>query len=60
MNHSISYLSIHTWLRSNKNFSRKPITQIRVVPEDSILVTIKEGVISVHDIGEVEEKLRAF
>jgi len=38
-------------LRSNKNFSRKPVTQISVVPEDEILVTIREGCVSVHDIS---------
>ena len=39
-------------LRSNKNFSKRPVTQINVVPEDQILVTITEGMVSVHDIGE--------
>ena len=39
-------------LRSNKNFSKKPVTQISVVPEDEILVTIREGCVSVHDISE--------
>ena len=40
------------FLRANKNFSRQPITQISVVPEDEILVTIREGMVSVHDISE--------
>ena len=44
-------------LRANKNFSRRPITQISVVPEDEILVTIKEGVVSVHDISETHISL---
>ena len=39
-------------LRSNKNFSRHPVTQIHVVPEEQILVTITNGMVSVHDIGE--------
>ena len=37
-------------LRSNKYFSKKPILQVSVVPEFSILVALKEGMISVHDI----------
>jgi len=37
-------------LRSNKYFSKKPILQLAVVPEISILVALKEGVVSVHDI----------
>jgi len=37
-------------LRSNKYFSKKPILQLAVVPEYSILVALKEGVVSVHDI----------
>ena len=41
-------------LRSNKNFSKKPVTQISVVPEDEILVTIREGCVSVHDISETK------
>ena len=37
-------------LRSNKYFSKKPILQLAVVPEYSILVALKEGIVSVHDI----------
>eukprot|EP00092_Neocalanus_flemingeri_P080994 GFUD01101091.1.p1 GENE.GFUD01101091.1~~GFUD01101091.1.p1 ORF type:complete len:856 (+),score=262.22 GFUD01101091.1:72-2639(+) len=37
-------------LRSNKYFSKKPILKLAVVPEYSILVALKEGVVSVHDI----------
>ena len=44
-------------LRSNKNFSRHPVTQIHVVPEEQILVTITNGMVSVHDIGETSETL---
>jgi len=37
-------------LRSNKYFSKKAIMQLAVVPEYSILVALKEGMVSVHDI----------
>jgi len=37
-------------LRSNKYFSKKAILQLAVVPEYSILVALKEGMVSVHDI----------
>ena len=35
-------------LRSNKYFSKKPIQQLAVVPEENILIALKEGVVSVH------------
>jgi len=37
-------------LRSNKYFSKKPIMQLAVVPEYSILVALTENQVSVHDI----------
>jgi len=37
-------------LRSNKYFSKKPIVQVSVVPEYSILVALTDNIISVHDI----------
>ncbi|XP_068220684.1 vam6/Vps39-like protein isoform X3 [Palaemon carinicauda] len=41
-------------LCSNKNFSRKPISQVQVVPEHQIIVSLSgektNGVISVHDL----------
>jgi len=37
-------------LRSNKYFSKKPILQLSVVPEYSILVALTDNIISVHDI----------
>ena len=37
-------------LRSNKYFSKKPIQQLAAVPEYSILVALKEGLVTVHDI----------
>ncbi|KAB7505483.1 Vam6/Vps39-like protein [Armadillidium nasatum] len=37
-------------LRSNKNFSRKPITQIAVVPEHQILISLSDQMISIHDL----------
>ena len=35
-------------LRSNKYFSKKPIQQLAVVPEENILIALKEGAVSVH------------
>ncbi|KAG0702685.1 Vam6/Vps39-like protein [Chionoecetes opilio] len=37
-------------LCSNKNFSRKPIVQVAVVPEHQIIVSLSDNVISVHDL----------
>lgn len=37
-------------LCSNKNFSRKPIIQVAVVPEHQIIVSLSDNVISVHDL----------
>lgn len=37
-------------LRSNKSFSKKPILQLDVVPEYSILVALSDSMITVHDI----------
>ena len=37
-------------LRTNKNFSRnKPISQLAVVPEYSIMVALCDGAVTVHD-----------
>lgn len=41
----------HTDLeRSNKSFSKKPITQVAAVPELFILISLSDNVISVHDL----------
>lgn len=41
----------HTDLeRSNKSFSKKPITQIVAVPELFILISLTDNIISVHDL----------
>ncbi|KAK7506799.1 hypothetical protein BaRGS_00001650, partial [Batillaria attramentaria] len=41
----------HTDLeRSNKSFSKKPITQVVAVPELFILISLSDNVISVHDL----------
>ncbi|KAK7078072.1 Vam6/Vps39-like protein, partial [Halocaridina rubra] len=37
-------------LCSNKNFSRKPILQVQVVPEHQIIVSLSDNMISVHDL----------
>jgi len=37
-------------LRSNKYFSKKPIVELAVVPEYSILIALTDNIISVHDI----------
>uniref|UniRef100_H2Y4V8 CNH domain-containing protein n=1 Tax=Ciona savignyi TaxID=51511 RepID=H2Y4V8_CIOSA len=36
--------------RSNRSFSRKPIQQLYVSPEFKILVSLSDGVVSVHDL----------
>jgi hypothetical protein len=36
--------------RSNKSFSKKPITQLAAVPELYILISLSDNVISVHDL----------
>ncbi|CAG5133152.1 unnamed protein product, partial [Candidula unifasciata] len=36
--------------RSNKSFSKKPITQLAAVPELFILISLSDNVISVHDL----------
>ncbi|XP_076345716.1 vam6/Vps39-like protein [Tachypleus tridentatus] len=37
-------------LRSNKSFAKKPVTQIAVVPELNILISLSDNIISVHDL----------
>ncbi|XP_042232169.1 vam6/Vps39-like protein isoform X2 [Homarus americanus] len=37
-------------LCSNKNFSRKPIVQVAVIPEHQIIVSLSDNVVSVHDL----------
>jgi len=39
-------------LRANKYFSKKPILQLAVVPEYDILVALKDGIVTVHDIHQ--------
>ncbi|CAH1791977.1 unnamed protein product [Owenia fusiformis] len=36
--------------RSNKAFSKKPITQLVAVPEAQILISLSDNVVSVHDL----------
>lgn len=36
--------------RSNKNFGKKPITQLYAVPELFLLISLTENVLSVHDL----------
>lgn len=52
--HLLMYSVTQHWnvsiLRSNKNFSRKPIVQVAVVPEHQIIVSLSDNVISVHDL----------
>ncbi|XP_023931071.1 vam6/Vps39-like protein [Lingula anatina] len=36
--------------RSNKSFSRKPIQQLSAVPECSVLISLSDTVVSVHDL----------
>ncbi|ESN93045.1 hypothetical protein HELRODRAFT_189664, partial [Helobdella robusta] len=36
--------------KSNKNFSKKPITQLEVIPEYHILLSLSDNVVSVHDL----------
>lgn len=38
-------------LRYNKNFSKKPIQQIAVVPDYDIIIKLSDGVICVHDLS---------
>ncbi|KAK9500068.1 hypothetical protein O3M35_001406 [Rhynocoris fuscipes] len=38
-------------LRYNKNFSKKPIQQIAVVPEYDIIVKLSDNIICVHDLS---------
>lgn len=36
--------------RSNKNFAKKPITQLSAVPQLHILISLSDNVVSVHDL----------
>lgn len=36
--------------RTHKSFSKKPITQLEVIPEYHILISLSDGVVSVHDL----------
>ncbi|KAK2723616.1 hypothetical protein QYM36_002081, partial [Artemia franciscana] len=38
-------------VKSNKFFSKKPIIQVKVVPEQEILISLSDGVVNVHDLG---------
>ncbi|KAK7863279.1 hypothetical protein R5R35_005325 [Gryllus longicercus] len=38
-------------LRYNKNFSKKPIQQLAVVPEYQLLISLSDNIICVHDIS---------
>ncbi|KAL5008472.1 hypothetical protein ScPMuIL_014053 [Solemya velum] len=37
--------------RSNKSFSKKPITQLAAIPELYILISLSDNVVSVHDLN---------
>ncbi|PVD26341.1 hypothetical protein C0Q70_14012 [Pomacea canaliculata] len=50
-NQSADSKKYHTDLeRSHKSFSKKPITQVVAVPEQYILISLSDNVISVHDL----------
>lgn len=36
-------------LQYDKNFSKKPITQIEAIPEYKLIFSLSDGVVSVHD-----------
>lgn len=36
--------------RSNKNFAKKPITQLSAVPQLHILISLSDNIVSVHDL----------
>ncbi|XP_071963059.1 vam6/Vps39-like protein [Antedon mediterranea] len=38
-------------LRSNKSFSKRPIQQLACIPEQQILVSLSDALISVHDLA---------
>lgn len=38
-------------LQLDKNFSKKPITQIDVIPEYQLLFSLTDGLVSIHDIS---------
>ncbi|XP_055309525.1 vam6/Vps39-like protein [Sitodiplosis mosellana] len=38
-------------LQYDKNFSKKPITQIDVIPEYQLLFSLTDGLVSIHDIA---------
>lgn len=37
----------------NKNFSKKPIQQLEVIPEYHLLVSLTDNIIQVHDIKSI-------
>lgn len=37
--------------RTNKSFSKKPVVQLEVIPEYHILISLSDGVVSVHDLS---------
>ncbi|XP_054260195.1 vam6/Vps39-like protein [Macrosteles quadrilineatus] len=38
-------------LRYNKNFSKKPIQQLAIIPEHEILIRLSDNIICVHDVS---------
>lgn len=38
-------------LRSNKNFSRRPISQIDTIPEHQTLISLSDGNVTLHDLS---------
>lgn len=44
-------------MRYNKTFSKKPIVQLEVIPEEQLLVSLTDNVISVHDLSSINFNL---
>lgn len=49
-NHDDGKMSLQL-LQYDRNFSKKPVTQIDVVPEHQLLFSLTDGLISIHDIA---------
>lgn len=42
-------------LKSNKSFSKRSITQVAGIPELNIVISLSDGVISVHNLENIQE-----
>lgn len=40
-------------LRYNKNFSKKPIQQLEVIPDYQLLISLSDNVVTVHDMSVI-------